>query len=438
MFLKSIEIQNYRGHRELAVRFAPTFNVLTGINGSGKTSVLGAISEVMHGFASYMQIPSPAPLQHPDDIYAEYVPVGDRARFEPRFPVAILATGEAYGERCEWGIRKDVRLGPARHIGAVPGKLRWERAGVASLTSANEDALPFPVFAFYRAHRQWAEPGPSALQAALERNDRVDAYHQYWDASASAAHLQIWAVSKCLERLDGSSERTLQFHDVEHDELAIVNRAISRTVEGVHGLRYDFAQKCLLVDWRGTDGRPSHSTPFTSLSDGQRVAIGLIGDIARRMCLLNPQLGGGVINATPGVILIDELDIHLHPRWQRLLVKGLRSAFPEIQFIVATHSPQILSELQPDEIIVLRQSEPSQPQVSYGLSSSQILEEIMEAESRPVQVQKQLDDLFEAVETEGHLIQAKMLLANLKQTAPGIPELAGAEALIRRKELLQR
>jgi predicted ATP-binding protein involved in virulence len=195
------------------------------------------------------------------------------------------------------------------------------------------------------------------------------------------------------------------------------------------------AKKSIIVKW-DVDGVVQR-VPYEQLSDGQRTIMGLIADIARRMVVLNPHLGSQVCAKTPGIVLIDELDIHLHPKWQRQTANGLKAAFPCIQFITASHSPQILGELKPDEIIVLSTGGATNPEVSYGLDSSDVLEEIMGAGARTDLVQKQVSQLFSTLE-HGRLDEARSLLAQLKATAPGIPELAGAEALLKRKEVLGR
>jgi predicted ATP-binding protein involved in virulence len=253
------------------------------------------------------------------------------------------------------------------------------------------------------------------------------------DASA----LQGWVIAKCLERFQTSSETGIPFDRIEDDELALVSRALGIAVEGVSGLRYDLKQKSLLVDWRDQAAGAVTSISFENLSHGQRAVIGLVADIARRICLLNPVLGKRATAKTSGVVLIDELDMHLHPRWQRILTVGLKRAFPSLQFIVASHSPQVLGELHPEEIILLRPGQTAHPQVSYGLSSSQILEEIMGADSRSAEVERRLTMLFEALE-RNQIEQARNEIERLKADVPGIPELAGAEALLRRKEVLGR
>ena len=101
----------------------------------------------------------------------------------------------------------------------------------------------------------------------------------------------------------------------------------------------------------------------------------MVADIARRACLLNPHLGGAVLEETPGIVLIDELDLHLHPKWQRRIIGDLRRTFPKIQFIATTHSPQLIGQVKPDEILLLDAEETEEtrhPGQSYGMDSNWI------------------------------------------------------------------
>ena len=97
----------------------------------------------------------------------------------------------------------------------------------------------------------------------------------------------------------------------------------------------------------------SHSMPFHLLSDGYRNMIGMVADIAYRAAVLNPQLGSEAAKLTPGIVLIDEIDLHLHPKWQRRVVEDLKRTFPKIQFFATTHSPFIIQSLKANELINL-------------------------------------------------------------------------------------
>ncbi|MCL2524443.1 MAG: AAA family ATPase [Betaproteobacteria bacterium] len=435
MKLTSIHLQNYRAHQDLRVEFNACFNVIAGINGSGKTSLLKGIAETLSG--SIFGLPNiPAPIfGEPAYAYVNTVQVEERYRFEPQFPVVVEAKGRALASDFTIEVRKDSDIAPSRTPGGNSPLRDAIHRRENSLAAQKEIILP--ITAFYRANRQWLAERSQVMAAAMEKSSRYDGYQQWWDAAVNVSALQHWVIGKCLERFQRSSETGKRFYEIDDDELALVNTALSAAIENIGDLRYDMQQKSLLVDWRQTEGEAQKTISFDHLSDGQRALICLVADIARRICLLNPQLGKEVIRQTPGVVLIDELDVHLHPRWQRRIVNGLKAAFPAVQFIAASHSPQILGELQPEEIILLCEGGTSHPQVSYGLDSSQVLKEIMGASARNLDVEKELKQLF--VETESNrLAEAKHLLDELRKKAPQIPELDRADALIRRKEVIGR
>jgi predicted ATP-binding protein involved in virulence len=438
MRLASIHLENYRCHANLKVDFAKGFNVIVGVNGIGKTALLNGICDSLSGLTVGMNAHQIQPLSAPGIPRLLTVNSGGRFRFEPQYPVKVRATGDAFDAECVWAWTKTSQLGNAKLSGQSPGKI-WESRqrgrGDPAVTAAT--SVDLPVIAFYRANRLWNQPQPLELQAATERNSRLDGYANWWDGSSDSVALQRWAIAKTLERYQTSSEAKASFDAIKDDELALVNAALSAAIDDVRGLRYDLNQKCLLVEWQTAGDMRRDPTSFENLSDGQRAVIGLVADIARRMCLLNPQLGREVTSKTSGVVLIDELETHLHPKWQRIVTIGLKTAFPALQFIVASHSPQILGELTPEEIIVLREGGTSHPQVSYGLDSGQVLEEIMDATARSPEVEKALSELFAALE-RNEIVVAKEQLRALADAAPGIAELTGAQALLARKEVLGR
>lgn len=438
MKLESIHLANYRCHADLAVKFGPGFNVVVGINGSGKTSLLKGICDSLYGLIVVMNAHHNQPMNEPGHVRLFAENLGGRYRYEPQYPVKVCAAGEAFGTGCVWTLTKTSQVGNAVLSGKFPGQV-WQTINqVGNPTSDGIQQFPcLPLAAFYRANRNWNQPQPHEMQAATQRNSRMDGYANWWDASLDSSALQGWAIAKCLERFQTSSETGVSFDGIVDDELALVNTALVAAVEGAKGLRYDLKQKSLLVEWTPIFGTTRDPTAFENLSDGQRAVIGLVADIARRMCLLNPQLGQDVTTKTPGIVLIDELDMHLHPKWQRIITQGLQTAFPALQFIVASHSPQVLGELQPEQIILLRPEGTSHPQVSYGLDSSQVLEEIMGATARSPGVEVALTRLFATLE-RNELDSAREQLNALSELAPGIAELGGAAALLKRKEVLGR
>jgi predicted ATP-binding protein involved in virulence len=433
MLFHSIQIQNYRLYSDFGVKFRPGMNVVAGVNGSGKTSLLKAVREVMTGFTQLWPISGGVDggtLQEPD-VRIQVTSENGRFRFEPQYPASINASATAFGSECDWTLLRRSQANSIEWNGSFPGK-PLAPGGHAAMQS--ETSTTLPVLAFYPAYRQWPGSVVNEMAAATQRESRTDGYHGWSEASSEVSVLLRWAIGKSLERLQLASERGPAPVAVNDDELAIVNAALVKVVEGVHGLRYDFARKALVVDWSERGRSP---TLFDNLSDGQRVAIALVADIARRMCLLNPHLADRVTDETDGVVLIDELDIHLHPRWQRMMVVGLTKAFPKVQFIASTHSPQILSELAPEQIILLSDTEAIHPVASYGLDSSRVLEQIMGADSRPSKIEARLAELFQTIE-RNDFARAHGLLLGLTADTPGLPELVRAEMLLKRKEVLGR
>jgi predicted ATP-binding protein involved in virulence len=156
--------------------------------------------------------------------------------------------------------------------------------------------------------------------------------------------------------------------------LEMTKGAIIRCMEGAKDIGYDPKRLEMIISFE--NGR---ELPFSALSDGQRGIAALVGDLAMRAAQLNPQLEASALEETPGVVLIDEVDLYLHPKWQRSILKNLSAVFPKVQFICTTHSPQVIGEIEPERIINLGGARPEQ---ALGLDSNSILRDVMGAGER--------------------------------------------------------
>jgi predicted ATP-binding protein involved in virulence len=171
----------------------------------------------------------------------------------------------------------------------------------------------------------------------------------------------------------------------------------------------------LLIDKAGT------TLDIHQLSDGERGTLALALDLTRRLSQANPHLAD--LLQAAAVVLIDELDLHLHPKWQRTIVQKLTTTFPNYQFIATTHSPLIIGEVEPSGLILLS-NEGGQLNViqsglqGFGLDSSWILRHLMDTESRNPETQAQIDHIEEALE-DGDLELARQHLEQLKTMLHG-------------------
>ncbi|HET7868271.1 MAG TPA: AAA family ATPase, partial [Burkholderiaceae bacterium] len=278
MRIDSIRLENYRCHADLTVEFGPGFNVIVGVNGSGKTSLLSAICDALNGLFRHRQFPGMPEVLADEAVRLLVMRTGGRFQFEPQYPVKIAANAvESDATTIRWSVERSSQVSLPMVEAPPAGQVR-------SLPSFGaRPTLALSLLVFYRANRHWSYGGPPELQAAMVRSSRADGYANWWNASLDGAAFLTWVVAKHIERLAELSDGGEQARSTDDDELAVLNIALGRTFEDFLCLRYDFKRKSVLVEWLPEASRDP--TPFENLSDGQKAVIGLVADIARRMCL---------------------------------------------------------------------------------------------------------------------------------------------------------
>lgn len=421
MRLDQLHIQNFRCYEDATFDFQPGFNLVVGVNGSGKTSLLQAVAASFSDFAALTGNQSSA--GNGDEVRFVVDTFESGNRFERCFPVVLKAKGNIFGHNhWEFFISRN-GVPPLADISLDIG------VGETINRINSTSDLDLHVLAFYRAGRRWTAENISAEFGATHRVSRFNGYKDWFDAAINLTEFESWFIGKTLEQLQKIAKSGHPKNGFD-DELTWVNEAIKSALPECKGLQYDLTSRSLLVDF------DDKSFPFADLSDGQRGMVALFSDIARRMCILNPHMGKKVLKNTSGVVIIDELDIHLHPAWQRSIAPALKEAFPKVQFIAASHSPQIIGSLKPEEVILL-DSGATHPRVTYGLDSSRVLEEVMGVSEREPEIEALLSELFSTIE-DNDFQKAKSQLETLRKKAPDLPEFLRAEALLRRKEMIGR
>ncbi len=248
-------------------------------------------------------------------------------------------------------------------------------------------------------------------------------------------------------------------HEFKHQIIAIVDRILKKEIprhvtaqnEFVQNLKYisqaiekfipeytnirinrtepGFTQ--MLVDKNGKE------FDLEQLSDGEKNLIALIGDIARRLIIGNPH-SDAPLNE-PGIVIIDEIDLHLHPKWQRRVMEQIPKVFPNCQFILSSHSPQVISHIKEKSIIVLKNEngEITNHSVndSYGKNSDRILEDIMDETARPQKIDKEIKDIFKLIQN-GDVAKAQEKITTLRKDIGEDGELIKADVLITRREII--
>lgn len=359
MRIDSLRLINFKGFADQTFAFprsvdAPpngngSFHLLIGQNGRGKTSALDALAVAA---GSWLLGVRGEDSRHiwTEDIRVKVLPFGDTARIEPQLPVSVEAQGQVQGQTLTW--KRELRAkrttsNQARSIKALA------EATVQAMQRG--DSVTLPLIAYYGTGRLWQEPRdfrgattdatqPPTVTAAFADNladafaSRLAGYRYSIDPRTSSRELLRWLHFEQQLALQERREST---------QFQIVKAALQAAIEGCERVEYHL-RLGLLVD---IDGQPR--LPFGLLSDGQRNMLALVGDLAIKAAQLNPHLGADALQQTPGIVLIDELDLHLHPRWQQHIVEDLRRLFPEVQFIATTHSPFIIQTLRTGELISL-------------------------------------------------------------------------------------
>jgi len=211
-------------------------------------------------------------------------------------------------------------------------------------------------------------------------------------------------------------------------QLTAVRSAIAAFMPGFSNLRVKRKPRLhMAIDKDGA------TLNVSQLSQGEKSMMALVGDIARSLAMMNQSLENPLHG--DGIVLIDEVDLHLHPKWQRSLIQKLSETFPNCQFVLTTHSPLVISDTRDVLCYVLDEGVLQERNGLYGLDANQVLLSVMDTDIRNSEVQRRLNRLLEHIQ-DGNLDEAKTLFSGLSQElSDGHLELAKAALLIRKLEL---
>ncbi|MBW2736030.1 MAG: AAA family ATPase [Deltaproteobacteria bacterium] len=355
MCIDHLNIKNFKCFDDCAFSFHPQFTLIAGVNGTGKTSLLDALS-VMLG--SWFLGFSGCDTRHIRPSEPRLMPqtVGDGVdaltHWEGIFPCSVRAAGVVNGERLSWERTLNNRNGRTTYSGAK--KLKSCATAIAKEISNKHRDQPvmLPLIAYYGTGRLWDVPRDQARVRDLTQEQsgskasRLDGYNSSIDPRLSVATLVRWIARQSWVHFQRGGEASALF-------LSVCDAMIN-CVEGATRLYFDADYGEVIIEIEGQGKQP-----FNNLSDGQRSMLAMVGDIAQKAATLNPHLGDQVLRETAGIVLIDELDLHLHPRWQRHIIEELRTTFPKIQFIATSHSPFLIQSLRSGEELLLLDGQPT-------------------------------------------------------------------------------
>jgi predicted ATP-binding protein involved in virulence len=340
MRIDHLQIHNFKGFEDRSFDFLHSrdsanqgsFHVMIGENGSGKSTALDALAVAL-GIWHVARPTAGWRAIRPEEARYKITQNGDQVRFDPMPSPSITAKGAIGQQLVSWtrqnkDLSKRTSNSDAKKAVDIIKKLLVE------------EQATLPVLAYYGAGRAWlaGRDRSAKFEMKLGKVSRYDAYYYCLDGSIRHKDINRWFLFESIDALHRGNKRT---------SMIAVERAVLSCVPGSTHLRFDADRQEIIV------GLGKDEVPFYSLSDGQRSMVSMVADIAMKAAILNPHLGEESALLSPGVVLIDELDLHLHPTWQRVVVEHLRAAFPAIQFVGTTHSPFIVQTLREGELIPL-------------------------------------------------------------------------------------
>ena len=391
LHLKSLKLRNFKGIAELDLELDASLTLLAGVNGVGKTSVIQAlVAAVTH---TWWQIASKK--------YPFF-----------RLPESVVRTG-ASGS----GIVLEISLGelPPVVVGFShrSGGLQLDDPHLPRLSKElNELQASLPIVVYYEQNRvstSRTNPGIVSVSSATNRSSSLNT------TVSTPSEFKAWFFDK--EADEGRETRERQ--DLEHEdpELKAIRNLLSQ-LDGFSAVRSrkppESRERVLLLEKEGLE------IVFDSLSGGEQAFFLLAADLARRLMIESPNMP---LAEAHGIVCIDEIELHLHPAWQRKILKSLMKTFPTCQFVVTTHSPQVIAGVEARHVRVLEPGKNgvrkvSQPEASKGHDSNYVLRGILDTPERDDEV-SQLIAAFDDYADDGNFVEAQRVLEDLSQAVEG-------------------
>lgn len=400
MYIEKVSIKNFKAIDNIEIEFRPGVNLLIGDNGVGKTSVLEAITVALGGFLAGI----PGVLSKnilADDVRIQLLEIGQASSaIYYKTPVEITCHVDIDGIKYDWTRRRKDEM--------ANSKTTIDKKEIVKYAQevTNDLSEQLPLLCFQSEARVWQTRRSNfGIELKKKLNDRRCGYIGCLDYSLDIKGIKEWCLKMELAAFQKNSK--IAEYEAFKDIIAIVMQKMSDLPEKPV-ISYSQQVGDIVYNEAGK------SMPISFLSAGYQSLLWMTMNLAYRMALLNPEAGEKMA-LIPGVVLIDELDMHLHPKWQWNVVKALEETFPNIQFIVATHSPIIISSCKNENLILIKENQEIKylPN-AYGYSVEDVLELRQESTAKP-KVIEELRDKFERAINRSDYDEANNVISMLSE-----------------------
>lgn len=403
MKLKKLEITNFRCFESLSIDLDERLTVLVAKNGQGKSSVLDAIRIGLWSFVGGFDLAhtgynDPANTISVDDVRMLRKPDRQMVR---QLPCKITLQGDVDTSLIErqnpmqawtWTrFRESEAPRTKTKDDGISKKINLLASIVQDRIRDSESSdVDLPVVGYYGTGRLWSQKRLTErkIKQGADFYMRLFAYRDCLDPASSYKHFAdwfTWIFESYREDQIKQTEKGLSsaISSKWKNTIFVVQQAINDVLQeetGWHNLEYSVSNEKSLILNHDRHGK----LKVEQLSDGIRGVLAMVGDIAYRCIKLNPHLSMNAAKETIGIVMIDEVEMHLHPAWQQMILGNLIKAFPKIQFIVTTHSPQVISTVPDHQIRILDGNQVYSAEAgTQGAESSRILKRIFGVDPRP-------------------------------------------------------
>ena len=404
MIIKTLSYVNYRGLKTGSIEFDPRLTVVVGKNGSGKSSVLQAVTVAVSWIIA--RIKSEKGIgQYIDDLS---VTNGHQDS-------QIVADFDEFGKVT---IPNKAKNGLTKRFSIELNGLRSYSNTIREQLSSTGMKCSVPVFAYYGVKRAVID---IPLRIRNTEEHMLETYKDCLNGAAKFRDFFMWFRNQ--EDLE-NEVRLDHGGDYSSRELGAFRRAMQSFMPEYTNVRV--RRKPL----RMTVKKGEEELNVAQLSDGEKIYLALIGDLCRRLVLANPTLEDPLKGK--GIVLIDEVDLHLHPKWQGEIADRLAKVFENLQFIITTHSSQVINRVATDKLRLLGDGNVYMADYGYGMPTDVVLKDIMGVDSeQPKEVVEAINDVYKAI-AEGELERALRCLTKLETMVPNHPELARLRKIVER------
>lgn len=436
MKLKNIKISNYRCFKNVELDFDEYITLIVGKNGAGKTTILDAVAVSVSTFLLGIDGGVSRSILK-DDARYEFHDLNGTIDPQHQFPVSIDSIGDCLDKKdVHWDRSLNSENGKTTVKDAV--ELTSITKNVQNRIMTGDKSLVLPLISYYGTGRLYAQKKEKRNIKSLTEFKRQVGYVDCMAAESNEKLMLNWFQTQTLKSLQEQQKTGIL---EKHILLKTVEKAICRSFERISGARdasiyFDLDTHRLVLEFEAADGN-AQKFAMDEMSDGYKNTLSMIGDIAYRMAVLNPTLGDQVLEKTPGIVLVDEIDLHLHPQWQQTILSDLHAIFPEIQFIVSSHAPAVINSVPREQIRILDHGEIYMPAAqTYGRDANSILREVMKVSERPADIKKRMD-LFYAYMDENNYQEADKVLTEIEAIVGTTdPDIAAARTSLDLEKIL--